>query len=49
LPLAREHIGNPIVADAVLDRPVHTAHRIKLKGESLCKLRAAKAACVLHC
>jgi DNA replication protein DnaC len=29
-------------ADAVLDRLVHTAHRIELKGESLRKLRAAK-------
>src|ERR1700757_5059026 len=45
LPLAHwhEHIGNPTIADAVLDRLVHTAHRIELKGESLRKLRAAKA------
>jgi DNA replication protein DnaC len=33
----------PRLADAVLDRLVHTAHRIELKGESLRKLRAAKA------
>ncbi len=45
LPVAHwhEHIGNPTIADAVLDRLVHTAHRIELKGESLRKLRAAKA------
>ena len=46
LPVAHwhEHIGNPTIADAVLDRLVHTAHRIELKGESLRKLRALKAA-----
>jgi DNA replication protein DnaC len=37
-----EHIGNPTIADAVLDRLVHGAHRIELKGESMRKLRAAK-------
>src|SRR5258707_11320240 len=37
-----EHIGNPTVADAVLDRLVHGAHRLELKGESMRKLRAAK-------
>ena len=44
LPVAHwhEHIGNPTIADAVLDRLVHTAHRIELKGESLRKLRATK-------
>ena len=46
LPVAHwhEHIGNPTIADAVLDRLVHTAHRIELKGESLRKLRAVKPA-----
>jgi hypothetical protein len=45
LPVAHwhEHIGNLTIADAVLDRLVHTAHRIELRGESLRKLRAAKA------
>jgi DNA replication protein DnaC len=45
LPVAHwhEHIGNPTIADAVLDRLVHSAHRIELKGESLRKLRPAKA------
>ena len=30
-------IGEPTVADAILDRIVHNAHRITLKGESLRK------------
>ena len=30
-----EHIGDPTIADAVLDRLVHSAHRLELKGESL--------------
>ena len=41
--LWHEHIGNPTIADAVLDRLVHGANRIELKGESMRKLRAAKA------
>jgi len=39
-----EHIGNPTIADAVLDRLVHSAHRLELKGESLRKLQAVKNA-----
>jgi DNA replication protein DnaC len=27
-----EIIGDPTLADAILDRLVHTAHRIELKG-----------------
>jgi DNA replication protein DnaC len=38
-----EHIGNPTIADAVLDRLVHGAHRLELKEESMRTLRAAKA------
>lgn len=34
-----EIIGNPTIADAILDRLVHNAHRIELKGESLRKKR----------
>ena len=34
--------GKPTIADAVLDRLVHGAHRLDLKGESMRKLRAAK-------
>ena len=37
-----EIIGNPTIADAVLDRLVHNAHRIELKGESLRKRRPAQ-------
>jgi len=39
LPVAKwyEIIGDSTVADAILDRMVHTAHRLELKGESLRK------------
>ena len=39
LPVDRwyEIIGNPTIADAILDRLVHNAYRIELKGESLRK------------
>jgi DNA replication protein DnaC len=30
-----EIVGNPTLADAILDRFIHNAHRIELKGESL--------------
>jgi DNA replication protein DnaC len=35
-----EIIGNPTIADAVLDRLVHNAYRIELVGESMRKQRA---------
>lgn len=35
-------IGDPTVADAILDRIVHTAHQIELTGESLRKIKAQK-------
>ena len=34
-----EVIGEKTVADALLDRIVHDAHRIELRGESLRKTR----------
>ena len=39
IPVAQWHdsIGEPLMADAILDRLVHTAHRIELKGESMRK------------
>ncbi|RYY52253.1 MAG: ATP-binding protein [Chitinophagaceae bacterium] len=39
LPVAKwyEIIGDSTVADAILDRMVHTAHRLELKGQSLRK------------
>ena len=37
-----EIIGNPTLADAILDRVVHNAHRLPIKGESMRKTAAAK-------
>src|ERR1700674_4911773 len=39
LPVAHWHeqIGDPTVADSILDRLVHNSHRIELKGESMRK------------
>ena len=41
LPVAKWHsqIGDPTVADSILDRLVHGAHRIELQGDSIRKLR----------
>lgn len=38
--LWHDTIGNPTVADAILDRLVHNAHTIELKGESMRKRSA---------
>lgn len=38
-----EIIGNPTIADAILDRLVHNAYRIELTGESMRKQRARTA------
>jgi len=42
LPIEKWHdiIGDPTLADAILDRLVHNAYKINLKGESLRKHRA---------
>jgi DNA replication protein DnaC len=37
-----EQIGDATVADGILDRLVHNAHRIEMTGESMRKSRAAK-------
>ncbi len=37
-----EIIGDPTLADAILDRIVHNAYRIPLTGESIRKLKAGK-------
>jgi DNA replication protein DnaC len=44
LPLAAWHewLGEPTLADAILDRIVHGAHKIALKGESLRRRRTAR-------
>jgi len=39
-----EIIGNPTIADAILDRLVHNAYRIELTGESMRKHRAIATA-----
>ena len=41
LPVSQWHevIAEPTIADAILDRIVHTAHRIELKGSSMRKKR----------
>ena len=38
-----EAIANPTIADAILDRLVHNAHRLILNGESLRKTAAKRA------
>ena len=38
-----EAIANPTIADAILDRLVHNAHRLTLKGDSLRKTAAKRA------
>jgi len=42
LPVARWHeqIGDPTVADGILDRLVHNAHRIEMRGDSMRKNRS---------
>jgi len=46
LPVAKWHeqIGDPTLADSILDRLVHNAHRIEMQGESLRKERGGKKA-----
>ncbi|MGA3024868.1 MAG: ATP-binding protein [Bryobacteraceae bacterium] len=43
LPVARWHeqIGDPTAADGILDRLVHNAHRIDMRGDSMRKKRGA--------
>ena len=43
LPVERWHdvVGDPNLADAILDRLVHRAYQINLKGESMLKRRRA--------
>ena len=45
LPVASWHaqIGDPTIADSILDRLVHNAHRIELKGESMRRKRTSKS------
>jgi len=43
LPVSDWHdaLGEPTIADAILDRLVHNAHRIELRGESLRRVEPA--------
>jgi DNA replication protein DnaC len=43
IPIEKWHdaLGDPTLADAILDRLVHNAHKIVLKGESMRKMRKA--------
>jgi DNA replication protein DnaC len=42
LPIENWHdtIGDPTIADAILDRLIHSAHKINLKGDSMRKIRS---------
>jgi len=44
IPVDKWHdlIGDPTIADAVLDRVIHNAHHLTMKGESMRKLLAKK-------
>jgi DNA replication protein DnaC len=44
LPVARWHeqIGDPTLADGILDRLVHNAHRIEMRGDSMRKKKGEK-------
>ena len=44
LPIAHWHeqIGDPSIADSIMDRLVHNAYRIELSGESMRKQRSRK-------
>jgi DNA replication protein DnaC len=50
LPVEHWHqtIPNPTIADAILDRLVHSAHRLQLDGPSMRKLKAAADPADLH-
>ena len=44
LPVAQWHdmIGEPTIADAILDRIIHNAHRVVLEGESMRRKKATR-------
>ena len=44
VPIVEWHrrIPDPTLADAILDRVIHNAHRMELKGESQRKIRAKR-------
>ena len=44
MPIAKWHaqIGDPTIADSILDRMVHNAYRIELSGESMRKKKGGR-------
>jgi DNA replication protein DnaC len=44
MPIAHWHeqIGDPSIADSILDRVIHNAYRVELAGESMRKKKARK-------
>jgi DNA replication protein DnaC len=46
LPVSRWHeqVGDPTLADGILDRLVHNAHRIEMRGDSMRKNRGKTGA-----
>ena len=44
LPVAQWHdmIGEPTIADAILDRIIHNAHRVALEGDSMRRKKASR-------
>ena len=49
LPVSRWHeqIGDPTLADGILDRLVHNAHRIEMRGDSMRKGRVTQASILI--
>src|SRR3954465_14619022 len=45
VPVSRWHdvVGDPTLGDAILDRVLHTAHRLELRGESLRRQALARS------
>ncbi len=43
VPAWHDVVGDPTLADAILDRVLHTAHRIELKGDSLRRKTSMKS------
>ena len=39
---SNEQIGDPTIADGILDRLVHNAHRMELRGESIRKTKTVR-------
>jgi len=40
--LWHDNVGDPTIADALLDRLVHNAHKLELDGESIRKARGTR-------